>query len=360
MRDTSFIKVIQDNSELEKYYTKNRAWQGIPGIEITDAGRMFACFYSGGETEQLGNFCLLIKSDDKAKTWSEPITVIYAGADSRVYDPCLWIDPNKRLWFIFSISPIQKTYAIICNNPSETILKWSKPIVLGEEVMMNKPTVLSNGEWVFPIAVWGRGIQQVLKNFIEEDKERKAFCYTSFDEGKFFRKTGGIEVDERSFDEHMFLELKDGRLAVYVRTTYGIAVSYSLDKGKTWSKEKDTGLFGPDSRFFIRRLSSGNILLVNHAMENEKTETIRKNLTAYISKDEGETWQGGLLLDERVGVSYPDGVQTEDGYIYVIYDRDRKGTGELALAKFNEQDVLAKSIKSNGYIKRTISILRKG
>lgn len=340
---------ITNKKELENFYAEKRLWQGIPGLEITDNGRMFACFYSGGKTEQLGNYCLLIKSDDNAKTWTEPIAVVYVGETSRAYDPCLWIDPQKRLWLFYSVAPIQKTYAVICEEPDAETLVWGDPFEVGEEVMMNKPTVLSSGEWLFPIAVWGLGVQHILKKLDERDKDRMAFCYSSWDNGKTIEKIGGVDVPNKSFDEHMFLELKDGRVAVYVRTKYGIAVSHSSDKGRTWSEPKNTGLFGPDSRFFIRRLQSGNVLLVNHVisepeyMEEEKKEKTRKNLTAYLSTDDGETWQGGLLLDERLNVSYPDGVQTKDGYIHIIYDREREKAREILYTKFTEADVLAKA-----------------
>jgi hypothetical protein len=60
-----------------------------------------------------------------------------------------------------------------------------------------------------------------------------------------------------------------------------------------------------------------------------------------ISTDEGETWNDGLLLDERAGVSYPDGVQDGGGLIWITYDRDRNGSGEILVAKFREEDVRA-------------------
>ena len=41
-------------------------------------------------------------------------------------------------------------------------------------------------------------------------------------------------------------------------------------------------------------------------------------LTAWLSEDEGATWQGGLMLDERKGISYPDGFQAPDGTV-VLY-----------------------------------------
>jgi hypothetical protein len=56
--------------------------------------------------------------------------------------------------------------------------------------------------------------------------------------------------------------------------------------------------------------------------------------------DDGETWERGLMLDERPGVSYPDGLQAPDGMLYILYDRNRYTDAETLLAKFREEDVL--------------------
>ena len=47
------------------------------------------------------------------------------------------------------------------------------------------------------------------------------------------------------------------------------------------------------------------------------------------------------MLDSRIGVSYPDGKEDEDGTIYVTYDYDRLGAREILMAVFTEEDVLA-------------------
>ena len=44
--------LITDKNELKKYTSVKRMWQGIPGIERTKGGRLFATWYSGGVTEQ--------------------------------------------------------------------------------------------------------------------------------------------------------------------------------------------------------------------------------------------------------------------------------------------------------------------
>ena len=155
-----------------------------------------------------------------------------------------------------------------------------------------------------------------------------------------------------SYDEHMLIERRDKSLWMLTRTLYGIGQSESHDGGKTWSRGRATELDGPNSRFFIRRLKSGKLLLVNHV-----NFTGRSHLTALLSRDDGKTWEGGLLLDERSDVSYPDGCQGQDGKLYIIYDRERGAMSatlseeefekrkhherEILMAVFTEEDVLA-------------------
>jgi hypothetical protein len=77
-------------------------------------------------------------------------------------------------------------------------------------------------------------------------------------------------------------------------------------------------------------------------------------LTAWLSEDDGHTWLGGLLLDERPGVSYPDGVEAPDGSLFIIYDHNRGDPWTLArdreilLAVIHEEDILAGQLLNLG------------
>lgn len=348
-----------DPSKLGFCRSSNRSWQGIPGIERTAGGRLFVTFYSGGKTEQLGNYCVLLKSDDGGSVWSEPIAAAYCGENFRCYDPCLWVDPLERLWFIWAKAPQQAVYASVCVNPDSDTLVWSEPRLIGHDVMMNKPIVAADGSWLFPMAVWRDGVVAVRCERREDDK-RLSFVYRSTDNGETFERIGGADVPDRCFDEHMLLELKDGRLMMLVRTLYGIGVSYSDDGGVTWTPGEDSGLGGPNSRFHIRRLPSGKILLVNHF--NFKG---RNNLTAMLSSDECKTWEGFLTLDPRDSVSYPDSA-LGDGYIYIVYDRERGAAysktidpnaqaKEILFAKVTEEDILAGRLVSEGSALRLVA-----
>lgn len=329
-------------SPSSKYSNRVRKWQGIPGIERSKKGRLWVTFYSGGDKEGPDNYVLLLKSDDNGCTWSEPVVVIDPPGKVRAYDPCIWFDPEGRLWIFWAQSYDWYdgrcgVWAMVCENSDEDSLHWTEPRRIANGIMMNKPTVLSTGEWLLPCAVWA--CENSVLNFIPV--ERYSNVYVSEDKGESFRILDSADVPQRHFDEHMIVERKDESLWMLVRTFYGVGESISLDRGRTWTLGHDSGIKGPDSRFFIRRLNSGNLLLVNH-----NNFAGRNNLTAMISKDDGATWEGGLLLDERNGVSYPDGTQAEDGEIYIIYDRDRDGDGEILMAVFTEEDVLGIKPKS--------------
>lgn len=357
--------LITDKKELERFSECHRVWQGIPGIEHTKGGRTFVTFYSGGATETYGNYVLLYKSDDE-KDYGELIAVIEKPGKFRCFDPVLWIDPLGRLWFVWNVMPGEEVWGMICDNPDADIITWGEEFYIGRGIMMNKPTVLSSGEWLFPIAMWPSEVHEKLRAAgLREDDEPKSYVYKTSDNGKTFVKLGGSAVKERRCDEHMVLELESGVLAMYVRTRYGIAVSHSYDRGVTWSRGEDSGLGGPCSRFFIGRLKSGRILLINHIKF-----TGRNNLTALLSEDDGKTFPYSLMLDERIGVSYPDATESDDGYIYITYDRERGNrrsleeaylaAREILVAKITEEDIINGSLKNeNSYLKRVASKLGK-
>ncbi len=361
--------LITDKRELKKYTAVHRLWQGIPGIEVTKGGRIFASFYSGNMMEGKGNFVVLTKSDDGGKTFSDPVTVAFK-KEGRCFDEVLWIDPLGRLWMTWSYcSDVEEggVFGAICDDPDADELKWGDVFFIGKFVMMNKPTVLSDGKWLFPVAVWHSGVKIFglpPEDYGFPEEEKAAFAYCTEDQGRSFRKLGGVQANHRNVDEHMIIELADGRLLMLIRTLKGIDAAYSCDGGKTWTGAADSGIPGPCSRFFIRRLKSGRVLLINH---HEFTE--RNNLTALLSEDDGKTWPYKLLLDERSNVSYPDAVEAEDGCIYITYDRERGSfredlataladAREILLAKISEADILTGNLVTPGsFLQRIISKL---
>ncbi len=335
---------ITDPTALSPFAAEKRIWQGIPSIERTPGGRLFTTFYSGEVSENYGNYCVILQSEDDGETWTEPVGVAYAGENSRCFDPELWLDPLGRLWFTWAQYPENTLTAVICEKPDADNLCWSMPRVVGEGVMMQKPVVLSSGEWLFPIAVWKVETDCNLSRSI--GRACGAFVYRTDDNGKTFTKIGVADDPDSLYDEHTIIELENGVLQMFIRTFHGLSTCFSYDSGKTWSTPEKSELKNPSARIALRRLSSGNLLLVNHV-----NFTGRNNLTALLSRDDGLTWEGGLLLDGRNNVSYPDFTES-DGFIYIVYDRERgcfksslaeaqADAREILFAKVTEADILA-------------------
>ena len=77
---------------------------------------------------------------------------------------------------------------------------------------------------------------------------------------------------------------------------------------------------------------------------------------AMLSEDDGKTWKGGLMLDTRDEISYPDGTQTAEGDIYLIYDYSRYDRRQILMAVFSEEDILAgRLVSANGRLKQLVS-----
>ena len=341
--------VLYLNHGKEAYLTRNRIWQGIPGIERTEHGRLYAAWYSGGKTEEAGNVVIVERSDDDGRTWTDGfILVEHDDKNVRCFDEVLWIDPKGRLWIFWAQSYMKHddragVWGCYTENPDADEPVFSRPVRVGHGVMMNKPTVAADGTWYMPCALWEKGFCPASEPHPELDDIRKANVYVSGDEGKTFEYRGGAVGGKRSCDEHMIVEKQDGTLWMLTRTLYGVGQAFSSDRGCTWENIGPSGHTGPNSRFHIRRLSTGDLLMVNHLNPTnamgDKPWKRRDNLMAMISKDEGQTWIGGLMLDARAQVSYPDAFEAPDGRIFVIYDRERYNAKEILMAVFRPEDV---------------------
>lgn len=336
-------KVIKDPASKTRYTKESRKFTGIPSTVVSAKGVMWATWYAGlTPGEDANNYVVLAASTDQGKTWKEVLVVDPdESGEVRAYDPEIWLDPDQRLWLFWSQAPklagqsvfasaVPTLWALKAESGDDPSIEWSAPQFIMDGVMMCKPTVLSSGEWALPVSTW-RLTRESAKMVVTTDK------------GNTWQIRGAVDVPdgEASYDEHMIVERKDGSLWMLIRTRSGIGESFSTDRGKTWAPMRSSKIIHTSSRFFIRRLQSGNLLLVKHAPINRKIG--RSHLMAFISKDDGETWSKGLLLDERPGVSYPDGHQTEDGRIYLIYDYNRTKDQHIILTHFLEEDVLAEN-----------------
>lgn len=363
--DLALIPPKLNTSPLPDYDYDRLDYGMTIGMERTPKGRLWACWVAGGDSPEA--FFVLATSDDDGESWSKPRLVVDAHSktlpmDRSVLVGNLWTDPLGRLWLIFDQSMGMfdgraGVWASVCSNPDSDQPAWSPPRRIWHGVTLNKPTVLSNGEWMLPISLDQRpGFEPFQAMFRELDPVRGANVFVSRDEGATWERRGVRQFPNPDWQEHMIVERKDGSLWMLARTAKGIMQSTSTDGGRTWAEPtQPPGIRQPNARFHIRRLASGRIVLVKHGDAIDAHEG-RVKLSAWLSNDDGQTWSGGLVLDDRPGVSYPDGVQAPDGTIYISYDRNRSTDGEILMARFNEADIDAgKLVSSNSKLRMLIS-----
>jgi predicted neuraminidase len=356
-------------AELGLDYVKSaRGSQGVCAIERTAKGRLWAAWYAAKSktgVESPSSYVVLATSGDDGTSWAEKL-VLQAPRLCHTYDPCLWIDPSGKLWFFWAQSAGLQDgrMGVWCMTTKQADVEmpvWSEPRRIANGIMLNKPTVLKNGAWLLTVGLLRDS--KTVPNIPFDDKEiapytiaalahdlgaeRGSNVFRSTDAGRTFERIGQVRIPGTAVDEHMIVERRDGSLWMLVRHTDGIAQSVSTDGGRTWNNGpmfltlRETA----SSRFFLRRLSSGALLLIRNAPPSGRA---RSHLTAFLSDDDGATWTGGLLLDERA-CSYPDATIAADGTIRVIYDHqrytdrgpDNKGVGAVMMAVLREEDVRA-------------------
>lgn len=196
--------------------------QGVPGIERTARGRLWVIY--GRDVESTRNYQVLKCSDDDGRSWYDVKLMILPREGVRAMSACIWIDPQQRMWVFWGQSFGQQDdrygiWAITTDNPDREAPEWSEPRRLGDGIMLNKPTVLTGGDWLFASSVW------------KADHSIKV--YATIDQGKTFELRGTANVlppETRGPDEPMIVERGDGSLWMLVRRR-GIAETVSHDGG---------------------------------------------------------------------------------------------------------------------------------
>lgn len=356
---------IQTAPNIDEKYYKNYVYFAMQaGMEVTDGGRIWSVWIAGEDGPAA--YMVATYSDDNGETWKDLQLVIDPHSNDlplimNVHCGHVWKDPLGRLWIFYQQSYGMwdgegANFAIICDDPDADVPVWHEPMYISPGASLKKPIIRANGEWILPVSIWERWhISQPLADSNHElDGLRGAHVYASTDNGKTWQYRGGLTFTDSQFNEHSVVELSDGRLMMYSRCSSCIKKSYSSDGGRTWSQE-EVAFPHIGSLAVLRKLPNGHLLLVKHGQSFTSATTARSHLCAFISKDDGETWEGGLLLDERTGVSYPEIALAPDGTIWVQYDYERARYAEIIQARFTEEEVLAGSISNaNSSLKRTV------
>ncbi len=340
---------IGENTE-EDYRPSSRRFQSMAKIEVV-GDRIWACWSTGGTAEPVkDNYLAVAYSDDGGRSWIDPYMIIDHpdSGNTAIKNSVLWLDPNGKLWLMYFKEKVGMFAVTSENAGAENIddVVWSKETFMYNYGSENKPTVLSNGEWLY----MSRDLNNTLAvPVISSQNMGKTWSVKS-------RAISSVPADRKFAGESALVEKKNGVLLLLSRIeAYGGVEKYvSADKGMSWTSSEVNlphPLNSPGSRFVFRKLRSGNWLFVTN-----DDISLRRNLTAYISSDEGETWSKGLKIDARLGAEYPDATEDGKGNIYLIYDCGRFENQQLEIrcSVFTEEDLTAGAFVSENYLDKGI------
>ena len=134
------------------------------------------------------------------------------------------------------------------------------------------------------------------------------YCLYS-DDGKTWKRTDLVAISKDSEDQNAtnpaaeepaVVELKDGRLMMFMRTYLkSIYVSYSEDGGATWSDPQSSGIPSPGAMPTLKRMPNGDLLLMWNWAEEDKIKGAwpRNRISSVVSTDDGKTWTSLRHLD---------------------------------------------------------------
>ena len=208
-------KIVHDPGNYYRYSEHARKFTGIASLAVSPNDRIWATWYAGSTPrEDENNYVVLSSSRDGGQSWEEILVVDPDRTGPvRAYDPQVWVDPDNNLWFFWTQNTIgydgtvAGVWFMKTDTPDDKDAVWTKPVRLADGVMMNKPTVLSNGEWLFPVSTW-------------RETDNSAKVLVSNDRVKTFNLRGACHLskEDREFDEHLVVEKKDGTWWMLIRT----------------------------------------------------------------------------------------------------------------------------------------------
>lgn len=235
-------------------------------------------------------------SSDGGKTWSkDDVTIVEQEGDMNVMSVSLLRLQNGQIALFYLKKNSEQDCIPLVRFSKDEGNTWSEPVVCitdkkGYFVLNNDRVIqLKNGRLLMAVA-----LHQVPGG---KWKDRaQLFSYYSDDQGKTWK--AGTEVDSPSdiiTQEPGVVELKDGRVMMFIRASANAQlVSYSSDKGHSWTRAVKYNLNSPLSPASIERIpSTGDLFAIWNDNDGSKPAIKGKRtpLTIAISKDEGKSWQ---------------------------------------------------------------------
>ncbi|MDF1741744.1 MAG: sialidase family protein [Verrucomicrobiales bacterium] len=319
-------------------------------IQLKDGRILFVyTYFTGGGSDHAAGHLAGRYSSDGGKTWTKDdiVVVPQSGGFNDMSVSLLRLQDGRVALFY-----LRKNSMVDCRPvvrfSSDEAKTWSDPIeCITDEIayyVLNNDRViqLEGGRLIFAVSLHNK------ESYEKMDGNGLVMSYYSDDAGQTWKRNSTILAPKKPdgsrwiAQEPGVVELKDGRVMMFIRSNAGVQlVSYSEDKGETWSEPVKSALQSPVSPATIERIPSTGDLLVawnNHDNIDESLKGRRTPFSVALSKDEGKTWTGFKTLEDDPNGWYCYTAMTfVDDYVVLGHcagDRRRGGLNLTQVTRF--------------------------
>lgn len=313
-------------------------------VAVTDKRK----YNNGDLPEDIDILCNVSK--DGGHTWTEPYTIAYGTGYKQGYGDCALALTNDENGIIAAFVGGPGFWGSTPTNPlrmyisrsNDNGMTWSEPEDITHFVYGAECEDEERKEWLGGFFGSGNGLLTSTGRIMfviamRENNTREVVCnyaVYSDDNGQTWQVSGRASVGG---DEAKVTELVDGRILMSIRRNGYRWYNISEDGGVTWQETTSewTDIVAPACNGDLIRYTSVNDGYdKNRLLHSVPEGSSRKNVTVYVSYDEGESWQTKkcivpynsaysslcVLPDNTIGLYVEEAYQNEGDYCTVFYN----------------------------------------
>ncbi len=319
-------------------------------IRLKDGRVLFVyTHFTGGGSDHAAGHLAGRFSSDGGRTWtSEDVVIVpQSGGFNDMSVSLLRLRDGRIALFYVRKNSLLDCRPVLRFSTDEA-KTWSEPVEIitdqvGYYVLNNDRVIqLKDGRLILAVALHN------LPEYEQPNWKGHVMCYLSDDAGTTWRRNSSILAPKRENGSRLIaqepglVELKDGRLMMFIRSDAGAQlISFSKDRGETWSEPAKSTLQSPVSPATIERIPTTGDLLVawnNHENVDDLHRGKRTPFSVALSRDEGATWTDARTLeDDPNGWYCYNAMNFVDGHILLGHcagDRRKGGLNLTQITRF--------------------------
>ena len=350
--------VLLTASTVEYLNTYGSRYYRIPGLTTAKNGWLVAVTDKryGSETDLPNNIDVVARvSKDNGRTWTEPVIIAGTptlGGDYGHGDPAIVTDRVTGDIIVLVTSKVGFFGGTPTNPPLTKViishdngLTWDAPIDITSSIYgatCSDPVrsqyyslFVSSGSFMQTRDGVLMAVAPVRTTSSDAHSTFEAHIISSADHGKTWTMSDVCVLTDA--DESKIVELDNGDLLVASRHGGYRYYSVSSDGGKTWSPRSTwTDLYEPNCNGdMIRYTAVGDGAKKNRLLHSIPNAGSRKNVTVFLSTDEGKTWPVKKVICPT-GSAYSSLTILHDGTVGCYYEENAlEGGFQMRYVRFS-------------------------